>query len=686
MSFAPAMLSGAGPHGIAVASYGLAALAYISTALLMLTRWRQRGSAIQFAIACVVNAIWALVIAVLAAQGMALAVQGDFPEIVRTFVWLALPVLLLAPSGGRRHALAAIAGLALLQAMLCIAAPLSQVLAQLQLCLVIVRLLAAIFGLILVEQVYRATPPQRRWAVKFACLGLATLFAFDFYLYSDSLLLHRINADLWAARGLVDALCAPLLAMTVSRNAPGQQRLALSRYVLLRSVALLGAALYLLLMAGGAYLIRYAGGAWGPVMQLASLCGALLLLAGVLFSGTWRARLKVWVSKHFYRSHYDYRQEWLGVTQAMSAAGPALGERCIQALARLVESPAGALWIRRDADIFEAVASLNWPATAAQERADGPFCQHLEQRQWIIDVPQSRASDQAEVPLPAWLDQLATLWLIIPLLLHGRLFGFVALAQPRVPLSLNWEVRDLLHITGSQAASYLAYQESAEALLQSRQFAAFNRMSTFVVHDLKNLVAQLSLLLRNAERHKANPAFQQDMLATLDHSVQKMTLLLHKLARGDAPEAPQPLSIDEVLARLVAQHGTAEPAPQLLLAADGLTVLAHATRLQRVLGHLLQNAIDATPRDGHVRVSLQREQQSAVIQIEDSGQGMSAQFIRERLFRPFDTTKPAGMGVGAYESREYIRDIGGEIDVVSVPAQGTTIRVVLPLHGAAAAA
>jgi putative PEP-CTERM system histidine kinase len=251
---------------------------------------------------------------------------------------------------------------------------------------------------------------------------------------------------------------------------------------------------------------------------------------------------------------------------------------------------------------------------------------------------------------------------------------------------MNWEVRDVLKIAGSQAASYLAHRESADNLAVARQFESFNRMSTFVVHDLKNLVSQLSLLLVNAERHKNNPAFQEDMLETLSHSLAKMKTLLLKLRRDDAPDPCAPLQLDSLLAQTVQACAALEPRPALDLRASGLMVLANRQRLERVIGHLIQNAVEATPRHGSVAVRLLRNDAFAVIELSDTGQGMSEEFIRERLFRPFESTKTAGMGVGVFESREYAKEIGGRLEVSSAPSLGTTFRLILPLHAEAAAA
>ena len=255
----------------------------------------------------------------------------------------------------------------------------------------------------------------------------------------------------------------------------------------------------------------------------------------------------------------------------------------------------------------------------------------------------------------------------------------MVLAQPRSKVKLNWEVSDLLKVAGNQAASYLAQHEAANALMVARQFESFNRMSTFVVHDLKNLVSQLSLLLSNAEKHKQNPEFQQDMVETVYLSVQKMKRLLEKLSGSDSAETPAPLSIARLLQEAVKSKSIAEPKPVLEVQDSSLTVYANSTRLERVVGHLIQNAIEATPREGQVRIRLQREQDFAIIEIKDTGHGMSEEFIREKLFKPFVSTKSAGMGIGVFESREYVSELGGKLEVTSRESDGTVFRILLPL-------
>ncbi|WP_020655373.1 XrtA/PEP-CTERM system histidine kinase PrsK [Massilia niastensis] len=675
---------------IAVYSHALAAVCFFVLGVPMLAGRRRRPHGAALATASLLSGLWSLALALAAHGGQLWSLSSDVLEILRNGSWMLFLALLLGrwrePDSRlpfRLSSSAAAGGLGY-AALLALALLGYWDLAHSGLGLVPVtgRVGLAITGMLLVEQVYRNRSLQERWAVKFACIGIGAMFAYDFYLYSHAMLFRGVDPDIWAARGIVNAIGVPLLVVALGRSKLWESPLAVSRRAMFHSAALFGSAIYLLAMGSAGYYLRFFGGSWGVVMQVAFLFGALILLAGVLFSGTFRARLKVFISKHFYSYNYDYREEWLRFTRTLSEPGPRLGERVIEAVAALVESPGGALWQRRESGRYEPVASWQMPAVAASEPVNSPLCQFLESSQWVIDVQEyARTPDKYDaLELPAWLDSYQRAWLIVPLILHAKLSGFVVLQTSRSPIKLNWEVIDLLEIAGSQAASQLAQQSAANALMVARQFESFNRMSTFVVHDLKNLVAQLSLLNANAARHKDNPEFQADMLETLDLSVQKMKLLLQKLSRTGSQERPLPLPVDQVVRQALALKAAFEPHPQLIVEASDMCVLAERERLERVVGHLIQNAIEATPRSGSVSIRVGRHEGRVLVEITDTGEGMSEEFIRERLFKPFESTKSAGMGIGVFESREYINELGGSLEVSSRPGHGTTFRVILPLH------
>jgi len=279
--------------------------------------------------------------------------------------------------------------------------------------------------------------------------------------------------------------------------------------------------------------------------------------------------------------------------------------------------------------------------------------------------------------------QLPGAWLWVPMLRAGQLQGGVLLLPPRTPLEVNWEVRDALATAAAQAATALRHWQAFDALLASQRFDAAHRLTTFCLHDLKNCVAQLSLLNDNARRHASRPEFQQDMLHTLGHVVARMSALIHTLKGGGAREAPHEVDLPALLRTLVDEMALQHPAPMLHVESSA-PVSADVTRLYRVIGHLVQNAIDATDAAGRVWINLRREDAHVLIEIHDTGQGMSDDFMREKLFKPFHTTKANGMGIGAYEAAQTIRDLGGRLEAVSAPGQGTTITVRLPAHAGAA--
>lgn len=543
-------------------------------------------------------------------------------------------------------------------------------------------LVRTVIGLVLVEQLFRRTQPGWRWNVRPLCLGLAGLFLYDLVLFADALLYRGMDLNIWTARGIVNALVIPLLALAATRNRDWNLAVSVSRSLISGSTALFASGGYLLAIAGAGYYVRYFGGSWGRALEIVLVFAALLLLVLVLVSGTFRSKLRVLTSKHFFAYRYDYREEWLKITRALSeASASTTPQLCIRALAELVESPGGALWLRRGDDGFVPAADLNMSLATGVEPSHGGLVEFIARTGWVVDIDEFRARPGAYLgfEVPEWLQAIPGAWLVIPLPNAETLIGFVVLARPRVRVELNWEVLDLLKTAGRQVGSYLALLRAGEALLEARKFEAFNRMSAFVVHDLKNLVAQLQLLLHNAQRHRDNPDFQRDMLGTVEHVVGRMNHLMTQLRAGATPiESPQSIDLATIARRVQAVRTRAGGGVELDLDL-GVCVIGHQDRLERVVGHLVQNAFDSVEDNPRVRVRVFRSDDEGVVEISDNGVGMTPEFVRERLFRPFQTTKKMGMGIGAYESMQYVRTLGGRITVDSEPGQGTTVRVCLPI-------
>ncbi len=551
--------------------------------------------------------------------------------------------------------------------------------------LVATQLAWAVLGLLLVEQLFRNQAEESRWAAKPLCLGLGCLFLFDVYLFSQAMMFDTFDTDVQAARALVHTITVPLLVLASRRHAQWLARVQVSKTAAFYSASLLLIGVYLLFISAVGYYVRFFGGSWGGALQVALLVSALLLLTVLMLSGALRAHLRVFLGKHFFSYRYDYRLEWLRFTAVLSSNSTPqeVGGLVVRGLADMVECPAGALWFKALGDDHYVQSALwNMPLMANTESTDSAFCGLMREREWIVDLNAARAGKVSSAhaqSVPDWLLALPTAWLVVPLLVANDMLGFVVLAKPRTDVALDWEVLDLLKTAARQAAGFLAQMHATEALLEARKFDAFNRMSAFVVHDLKNIITQLSLMMKNAERHRDNPEFQQDMLLTVENSLDKMRQMMLQLRTGDKPAGvASGVELEPLLLRLraAARQRGRELHVEIT---DRIATRGHPQRLERVLGHVVQNALDATPPPGTVWVKLRQSAGRAEVVVGDTGIGMTQEFIQTRLFRPFNTTKHSGMGIGSYESHQYLKELGGSIDVKSEVGQGTVVTLLMPL-------
>jgi putative PEP-CTERM system histidine kinase len=547
-----------------------------------------------------------------------------------------------------------------------------------------VLVLLALAGLVLVEQLFRNLRRERQWQLKHLVLALGGLFAYDVYLFAHALLFGALDPVLWDARALVTILAVPLIALAAARNRDWSPRLFVSRQVVFYTSSLAGAGLVLMLMAAGGYYVRLQGGSWGEFAQVALLVAALFVVGALALSASLRARLRVFLGKHFYSNKYDYRKEWLAFTRHLTdaGAGPGLPLAVVRGLGEMMESRGGLIWLRGADDRYACRAAWNVSTPAAADEDNAGLALFLEERDWVIDLDERRAQPRGYgdwLP-PRWLSAVPEAWLIVPLRLSDRLQGFVVLQRSIAPRVTDWEDWDLLRTAGAAAASHLALAQASEALAEARQFEAFNRLSAYVVHDLKNVAGQLSLVVSNAGRHRDNKAFLQDAIDTVEHAVAKMNRILGQLRKGRfVSSASVELALDEAVEEVARHRSTRAPAPRVDIAPGDYRMVGDRDRLVAVIEHLVENAQQATAPEGFVLLRLRAGDEALELEVIDDGCGMDADFLRERLFRPFDTTKGnAGMGIGAYESREVARAHGGELLAESTPGQGSRLRLILP--------
>ncbi len=454
-----------------------------------------------------------------------------------------------------------------------------------------------------------------------------------------------------------------------------------SRPVIFYTTSLTIAGALLTALSIGGYYVRLYGGDWGTVIYTLLLLSGLFFVGFVFSSSKLRKNLSVLINKHLFSYKYDYRNEWLKlISQLSQPTSPTdTANRAISVACDLFGCNGGALWLKRSKVLVPIRQKhTEFDISEAFEPETSAFCEGLK-HEWIF-TPNSQGHDlnHNNQDLPHWMPSIPNVWMAFPLLTEQDLVGFMVLTSDKEPLPISWEDLDLAKTVGRQIASYIARHEQAEQLAESRQFDAFNKLSAFVMHDLKNLIAQQSLVVKNAEKHKDNPAFVEDAIQTIKNSVERMNNLLRKLQRNEDEEI-KILNLKEVFVETVKRCQKRQPAPTLVPFSGDIKVKADFDSLVMVFTHIIHNAQDATSNDGFVDITTEVSEDIVTVTIEDNGSGMTDEFIHTKLFKPFETTKSGkGMGVGVYQAREYIQSIEGSITVESSLGEGTTFIITFP--------
>ena len=668
---------------IAFWSYALGAAIFV--ALLM---WRVRAGARARGHRLLLGAFamtgcWAWLSAIQAGHPLV-----DYAETARNLVWVSLLYSLSATGDSRQvgvrlvyGAVAAIFGLQFVADTLVLLVDS----AALPRTASLLRITAAAGCLVLVHNLYGQAAPASRSAIRFIVLGLALVWIYDLNLYTIFYLELSAASGLFDWRGAAIALAGPLFALGAKQE--DGWRIRLSRAATFQSLSLLAICAYFAVMAVLATALRGSGWDWSGSLLIALLVIMTVAAMVLVPSPSARSWLKVKLSKHLFEHRYDYRTEWLRFTDTLGRAGtdaPPLGERVIKAFADIVDAPGGLLLVRDAAGAITTAESWNWPgrsppAGTLDTAAD--FWREVEDSGRILELDAYRRRwghpQDLQIAVPGWMADDPHAWAGVPLIHNDKLFGLVLLAAPDYRRALDWEDFDLLRTAGRQAASSLAEAHGEEALSNARRFEEFNRRFAFILHDIKNLVSQLSLLSRNAERHADNEEFRADMIATLKSSVGKMNDLLARLAPQAAQriQRSKPAALRPILSAAIAAKGRNH---DIRFSGDSsLRAVVDASGLEQAVGHLLQNAVEASPAGKPVIVRVAQADASVIVTIADQGCGMDGDFIRNRLFQPFASTKAGGFGIGSFEARSLIAAMGGRLSVDSRPGHGTTFTILL---------
>lgn len=661
--------------------------------LLLISGQRSRHGALAI-VATAATVLWSLNGVFSGPSGFSAVTLSGLDETFRIFAWAAIPWLLLNPNtrNYKSRFLLFVCSTALIQILLIVVIVGLVVLPGTWVVVVIGQivpcalLFSSLVSLALVERVFRIADSEHKRTVSLLSVCLGLMFAADFLAFTDRLLFERVNLELMQARGFLFALLSIPLAVALARTPSRTMELHVSRDVVTGSAALLFAGIYLLLVAATGYFIRTTQFAAAGVLEIVFGFTAIVLLVALVSSRSLRSRLRVVLSKHLFSYKYDYRNEWLSFTRKLTDDASDTPSAIINGISSIVQSETGVLWARGASGQLELSGELNvvgYNAVTAEELAS--LQRFLVDTRWLVDLDEYRRDNARYegLDLTPTISRIATAWLIVPLPFRDDIIGCVLVGRSRLIRKIDWEDRDLLKSAGHQAAGLLALHLANQQLSEARQFEAFNRTSAYVMHDLKNILGQQSLIVANSAKHKHKPAFVDDVVATIENSVERMRSLLEQLSGHDESSKREVVRVGELVESVVDSRRHFKPVPSLVVESSDMQVLADHSRLTRVVAHLVQNAQEASAVGDEIVVTTRRANDGqAVIEVRDTGSGMSEDFMREQLFRPFKSTKGlTGMGIGAYEVQQYLREIGGTVRVSSTPGVGTNFILQMPLAG-----
>lgn len=549
----------------------------------------------------------------------------------------------------------------------------------------IAYLAGTVLALVLMEILFKKAR-QELWQLKPLMFGLLTLLIFDFIVLAEASLLSTIDQDMWLARGYLHALFIPLLLLSLKRTKNLGIDVFISRDMIFQSSLLVAAGGYLMVMAVVGYYIKSVEAQWSSLTQILFLVLAFTFLIALLISDDLKKRFKVFIQKNFFANRFDYREQWLLLTKTIGkelSDNETVYQRAILGFCQSVNYEKACL-IKITGQHCEVVAHSNLALTEDElALCRTVLIPYADNKRWIIDMHEYSTSVQnyPGLIIPYSIVSNLSFQAVVPIFNGDSLWGVCLLDSAKEHISFNWEIRDYMSVVAMQLGNYILQSEANKVLTENAQFAAFNRTSAFVVHDLKNVLAQIRLILSNAEKFKHNPEFIDDTFETLQHTDSRMQKMLDQLmSKQSHDNTDSQYSIEQIITQQVLpKTHKLQPNPELDVHSD-FPIHLDAEKFSNVLFHLIDNAQHATADDGHIKIEIEIDGQWGIIKITDSGTGMTQDFINHSLFRPFVTTKGnAGMGIGAYDAKLYIESLGGKISVTSELGSGSEFIIALPL-------
>jgi putative PEP-CTERM system histidine kinase len=549
-------------------------------------------------------------------------------------------------------------------------------------------LIACAAVLMNLEGLLRSTAGPSRWHVKYGVLGLSGIVIGFIFMITQNLVYHSVRVDNIPILSLAILLSLIPLSYGVVRARFLETDVFVSRYVVYNSLAVMALGAYLIAMGLMAKLVGYAGLQYTLFWKFFLFFASGMALAVLLLSSDVRTRIKHFINRHFYKNKYDYRLQWAALSKRLSTLSRKedVAQAVVETLRESMFTREVSLWLcHEDAAEFILAARSGVAQSEEAIKAESGLLSWLATRGRTI----RRSELEEEVPL-AYGEHLELIEgglaavLLTPLMAGEKLLGFITVGAESTGRDFVEDDFDLLDSVAAQAAGRLLGTYLTQSLIKAQEEQVFHRLTSFVVHDLKNFISMLSLVVQNAEKHLADPEFQRDALATVREAIEKMKTLSDRLSAARQQKfelRPEPLRLND-LAREAAAAFTANGTRLSVESSDAASVLADREQLSKVLTNLLLNAAEAGATE--ISLSTQAENGWATLAVTDNGPGIDPIFREKSLFQLFATTKKKGLGIGLYQSRTIVEAHGGRLEVESKPELGTTFKVRLPVAKQAA--
>jgi len=541
----------------------------------------------------------------------------------------------------------------------------------------------SILSMVNLETTLRSSGGGDRWHIKYMLIGVGGIIAVNIFYYSQALLYRSINMNLLPVRTGVIMISSLFMGFALLKGRVMDVEVAISRRFFYRSLSIFVVGLYLLGLGMIGQGMRYFGPeAGGNITIFLGFAGAILILT-IILSEQLRRKAIVFINKNFYRQKYDYREQWLNFTERVSMKRSY--DDLLQAIADGFKDALGvkgtSVWLReRGNDGY--ICMKTSEAGVADGRPLPGLIDFFNETGWILDIKDGNCG-KAAAENEKFINETGAS-LIVPLFNAHKLLGFVLLMEDMGDNEYNYEDYDLLKTLAKQAAAAVINLRLSEELTEAKEMEAMGRLSTFITHDLKNAASMLSLTVQNAEDHIDNPEFQKDAIMAIAHTSDKINSIINKIKN-----LPQKLRLNLEYSDL---SGCVRAVIKDLKHPGQRTISFEDTKedlktdfdreeISKIVINLLLNAIDATDKQGHIDVSAGIENDMIFVKVSDDGCGISEEFINKKLFRPFQTTKHKGLGIGLFQCRTIAEAHGGTLKVLSEEGKGTEFTLYLPLSG-----